>query len=190
MAQYNADPDSFKDQEVADYVGLGVHCAQGSSFCSSAQAVKFGQTSPSSTAVTDSLPDEPGGYDGFQALFGHKYLQPQLVHAANSGDNRVVNGHSYQVYNSAGNLVDLNGNEIDGAFLPPDTPASPASARSAPPSRWPTWPTCRRPAFRSRTRTSPMSHEEDRHTSGLLQRRHGAQGPGDSCYAQTLAAYN
>ena len=28
--QLAADPDSFKDPEIADYVGLGVHCAKGS----------------------------------------------------------------------------------------------------------------------------------------------------------------
>jgi hypothetical protein len=42
VAQLNADTDSFKDQEVADYLGLAVHCAQNDSFCSTAQAVKFG----------------------------------------------------------------------------------------------------------------------------------------------------
>ena len=76
--QFTADGDSFKDPEVADYLGLGVHCAQADSFCSTAQAVKFGQGSPSATAVVDSLPNEPGGYSGFQAVFGHRYLQPQL----------------------------------------------------------------------------------------------------------------
>ena len=30
------------------------------------------------TAVADVLPDEPGGYTGYQALFGHKYIAPQL----------------------------------------------------------------------------------------------------------------
>ena len=54
VAQLAADPDSFKDQEVADYLGLAVHCAQNDSFCSTAQAVKFGQTTPSPTAVTAS----------------------------------------------------------------------------------------------------------------------------------------
>ena len=34
------------------------------------RAVKYGQTSATPTAVTDSLPNEPGGYTGFQALFG------------------------------------------------------------------------------------------------------------------------
>ena len=106
------DPDSFKDPETADYVGLGVHCAKGSAFCSDATAVKYGQTTPSDTAVTDSLPDEPGGYTGYQALFGAKYIAPQLGAGT---DNLTKDG--YQVTNAKGNLVDLNGNEIDGAFL-------------------------------------------------------------------------
>jgi len=114
VAQLNADGDRFKDAEVADYVGLGVHCAQGpgSQFCSSAQAVKFGQTSPSPTAVSDLLPDEPGGYNGFLGLFGHRYIAPQL--GAGTAD---VTHNGYQVTNAAGNLVDLNGNQINGAFL-------------------------------------------------------------------------
>ncbi|HXP18884.1 MAG TPA: hypothetical protein VN840_04465 [Streptosporangiaceae bacterium] len=111
-AQLAADPDSFKDAETADYVGIGVHCAPGDSFCANAQAVKFGQTSPSPTAVPDLLPNEPGGYTGYQALFGHRYVAPQLGAGT---PNLTRNG--YQVTNAAGNLVDLSGNEIDGAFL-------------------------------------------------------------------------
>jgi hypothetical protein len=110
--QLAADPDSFKDPETADYVGVAVHCAQGNAFCTSAQAVKYGQTSPSSTAVPDVLADEPGGYNGFEALFGHRYVAPQL---GAGQDNLTRNG--YQVTNAAGNLVDLNGNQINGAFL-------------------------------------------------------------------------
>ena len=85
VAQLNADPDSFKDPEVADYVGLGVHCAkgQGDAFCSSAQGVKFGQTSPSPTAVSDVLPNEPGGYNGFLGA-----LRPQVHRAAARRRNR------------------------------------------------------------------------------------------------------
>lgn len=110
--QLAADPDSFKDAETADYVGVAVHCASGSKFCSTAQGVKFGQTSPSPTAVSDALPDEPGGYIGFQALFGHRYVAPQLGAGTPS-----LSRNGFQVTNAAGNLVDLNGNEIDGAFL-------------------------------------------------------------------------
>jgi hypothetical protein len=176
--QVNADPDSFKDQEVADYVGLGVHCAQGSSFCS---------TDP--RPVTDALPDEPGGYSGFDAVFGHKYLQPQLKGAANSGGDRIVNGHSYPVYDSAGNLVDLNGKEIDGAFLPPGHAGFPGFGGIS--------------AAQSLAYVADMqetgvpvtyayisdAHEKKSGQSGCSNGG-TAQGPGDTCYQQTLANYN
>jgi hypothetical protein len=106
------DPDPFKDAETADYVGVAVHCAQGSAFCATAQGVKYGQTSPSPTASSDLLPDEPGGYTGFQGLFGHRYVAPQI----GAGTANVVH-NGYQITNAAGNLVDLNGNQINGAFL-------------------------------------------------------------------------
>jgi hypothetical protein len=110
--QLAADTDSFKDAETADYVGLAVHCAQGSAFCSTAKADRGNQTTPSPTAVTDALPQEPGGYSGFQALFGHRYVAPQLGAGT---PNLTRNG--VQITNAAGNLVDENGNQINGAFL-------------------------------------------------------------------------
>ncbi len=113
-AQLAADGDSFKDAEVADYVGVGVHCAQGAAaaFCTTATGTKFGQTSPSPTATPDVLPTEPGGYNGFQMLMGHRYLAPQLGAGT---PNLTHNG--FAVTNAAGNLVDLAGNQINGAFL-------------------------------------------------------------------------
>jgi hypothetical protein len=119
--QLAADPDSFKDAETADYVGIGVHCAKGNAFCANAQGVKFGQTTPSPTASPDLLPDEPGGYSGYQALFGHRYVAPQL----GAGTPNLTNANGYQITNAAGNLVDLNGNQINGEFLPPNTPGFP-----------------------------------------------------------------
>jgi hypothetical protein len=110
--QLASDPDSFKDPENADYVGVAVHCRVASSFCATAQGVKYGQSSPSPTAVPDLLPDEPGGYNGFSALFGHRYVAPQL----GAGTPNVTR-NGYQVTNAAGNLVDLDGNQINGAFL-------------------------------------------------------------------------
>jgi hypothetical protein len=187
--QLNADATTFKNQETADYVGLGVHCAQGDSFCSTAQAVKYGQSSPSSTAVTDSLPDEPGGYAGFQGLFGHKYLQPQLAQAANLGGNRVVNGNTYPVVSSAGNLVDLNGNEINGGFLPAGHPGFPGFGPIS--------------AAQSLAYLADMQETGVPVTYGYIsdahERKSGqtgcsnagtAQGPGDACYKANLAAYN
>jgi hypothetical protein len=110
--QLKADSDPYKDAEVADYIGVAVHCAQHNTFCADAKAVKYGETKRTHTAVPDLLPDEPGGYTGYQALFGHRYVAPQL---GAGKPNLKHNG--YQVTNSAGNLVDLNGNQINGAYL-------------------------------------------------------------------------
>jgi len=110
--QLAADKDPFKDTEVADYNGVAVHCAKGQAFCKNAMGVKFGQTTPSHTAVADVLPNEPGGYTGFQGLFGHRYIAPQLGAGT---PNLMHNG--FRVTNSRGLRVDLNGDAINGAFL-------------------------------------------------------------------------
>ncbi len=54
-------------QAFADFVGIGVHCAHGAALCSAANGGK-----------PDLLPDEPGGYNGFDALYGHKSVAPQI----------------------------------------------------------------------------------------------------------------
>jgi hypothetical protein len=54
-------------QAFADFVGIGIHCAQGSATCSAANNGK-----------PDLLPDEPGGYTGFNGLFGAKYVDPLI----------------------------------------------------------------------------------------------------------------
>jgi len=111
VAQLNADPGFFKDPETADYVGLGIHCAKDSPVCGNAQAVKFGQSTPSNTAVADSLPDEPGGYPGFQALFGARYIDPVI-----GAGTANLNSDGVPVTNAAGNITDEFGNQINGDF--------------------------------------------------------------------------
>src|SRR6516164_4334320 len=51
-----------------DFLGIAVHCAQNSLLCSSNTA----------NAKDDLLRDEPGGYVGFKALFGNKYVATQI----------------------------------------------------------------------------------------------------------------
>jgi hypothetical protein len=51
----------------ADFVGIGIHCALGNAVCAN-----------SSHARPDLLPDEPGGYNNFQGLFGAKYVDPVI----------------------------------------------------------------------------------------------------------------
>ncbi|TMD50145.1 MAG: hypothetical protein E6I86_01885 [Chloroflexi bacterium] len=52
---------------TADFIGVAIHCAQGAALCAS-----------SNRGVADVLPAEPGGYAGFNGLFGHKYVAPQI----------------------------------------------------------------------------------------------------------------
>jgi len=68
--------------QTNDFVGAAIHCAIGSSFCNASDTV---------VPVADMLPDEPGGYNGYQALFGLKYVAPAL-----------------------GGITDYNGNAITG----------------------------------------------------------------------------
>src|SRR5580704_1451603 len=49
--------------QTTNYIGESVHCALGSTICTAANG-----------AVADLLPDEPGGYNNYQALFGGLFL--------------------------------------------------------------------------------------------------------------------
>ena len=53
------------DMAVADFEGISIHCAQGSTLCAGGQP--------------DLLPDEPGGYVGFMGLFGNKFVAPAIT---------------------------------------------------------------------------------------------------------------
>jgi hypothetical protein len=97
--QTASDTDNFKDVEVAQYVGEAIHCAQGDAICAS-----------SSRPVDDKLA-EPGGYNGYQALFGAKYIAPAI-----GGGPNHVNPHGYQVTDANGNLVDEDGNTLTEPF--------------------------------------------------------------------------
>jgi hypothetical protein len=80
-----AEAKANRNQAIADFEGIAIHCAAGSSLCSSANG-----------GAPDLLPQEPRGYDGFRALFGHKFVAP--------------------VISPGGPLLDLDGNVItDGS---------------------------------------------------------------------------
>ena len=49
-----------------DFLGIAIHCAQGSTLCNN------------SHAKPDLLPDEPGGYIGFSSLYGNINVQPVI----------------------------------------------------------------------------------------------------------------
>ena len=53
----------------ADFEGIAIHCALVSALCGA-----------SPNAAADMLPDEPGGYNGFKALYGNKFVAPAINH--------------------------------------------------------------------------------------------------------------
>ena len=55
-----------------DFIGVSIHCALGDPLCQSNPTLGV-------VGVSDTLPDEPGGYSGYQALFGLKYINPALT---------------------------------------------------------------------------------------------------------------
>jgi hypothetical protein len=60
---------ALRNLAQTDFVGIAVHCAQGSgSICAD-----------NPNARPDLLPDEPGGYNGFQGVFGAKYVNPAIT---------------------------------------------------------------------------------------------------------------
>jgi hypothetical protein len=63
-------------QQTADFVGIALHCAQASALCANGKP--------------DALPDEPQGYDGFKAQFGHKNVAPVI---APNGQLQDVDGN-------------------------------------------------------------------------------------------------
>jgi arylsulfatase A-like enzyme len=74
---------------TADFVGIAIHCAKGSgSVCNG-----------NPNAKSDPLPDEPGGYHDFKALFGAKYVNPAIT-----GGQAAVNDINGQpIKDAAGN---------------------------------------------------------------------------------------
>src|SRR5215472_4548933 len=65
-------------QATKDFIGIAIHCAKGAALCASAN-----------TGKPEVLPQEPGGYAGFNGLFGHKYVVPQIA----PGGLNALGGH-------------------------------------------------------------------------------------------------
>jgi hypothetical protein len=63
-------------QAAADFEGLAVHCARGSGVCARGSR-------------PDLLPDEPGSYHGYRALYGNKFVAPVI---SPRGPVRNLNG--------------------------------------------------------------------------------------------------
>src|SRR5438552_5621793 len=65
---------------LTDYVGIAIHCGSGGGICAR-------NATNITNSRADRLPDEPGTYLGYQALFGGKYVNPAINNGAASVNN-------------------------------------------------------------------------------------------------------
>jgi len=152
------------DMAVADFEGIAIHCAAGSALCSGAN---HGQP--------DVLPDEPGSYNGFNALYGHKFVAP--------------------VISPGGPLKDLDGNTITDGSTPANVGFPGFGEISAAQSL----------AYVAVMQEhgipvtyAYISDVHDNHSADnpygpaecLTDPEQGALGPGDACYVAQLKAYD
>lgn len=92
-AEWNeANNSATRAKAQTDFVGIAIHCAQGGGICTS-------NATNTANARDDKLPDEPGGYVGYKALFGAKYVDP----AINNGNPCVNDMNGNPVTDPAGN---------------------------------------------------------------------------------------
>jgi len=109
------DPNAF-----GNYEGVAIHCAATSTLCSAANG-GFPDKLPSepntdgSAATTDPATGTSTAYEGFNGLFGHKYVT-QAFRNLGLGSN---------VLDANGNLKDINGNTIVNDFAGSLTPGFP-----------------------------------------------------------------
>src|ERR1700746_748391 len=109
------DPNAF-----ANYEGVAIHCAAGSTLCSTANGgfpdkLPWEPNPDGSAATTDSATGTSTAYEGYNALFGHKYVT-QAFRNLGLGSN---------VLDANGNLKDINGNVIVDDFNKTLTPGFP-----------------------------------------------------------------
>jgi hypothetical protein len=153
-AASNAAPAGTAARALAqtDFVGIGVHCAQSSSLCSAANHGR-----------PDLLADEPGGYNGFNGLFGAKYVDP-IIHPS-------------------GPMTDLDGNTIQDPFAQPGFPGFDGMEATVSLA----WVAQMQEAGIPITYAYISDAHDGHGTSGNI---HFAYGPGEAGYVQQLQDYD
>jgi hypothetical protein len=145
---------ALRNLAQTDFVGIGVHCAQGSdSICAG-----------NANARPDLLPDEPGGYNGFQGLFGAKYVNPAIT-----GGSQV--------------MTKLNGEPITDQFGQPGFPGFDGLFATTTLSYVAQMQEAGIPVT-----FGYISDAHDQH--GVAGEIHATRGPGEADYVQQLRDYD
>jgi len=109
------DPNAF-----ANYEGVAIHCSATSTLCSTANGgfpdkLPWEPNADGSAAATDAATGTSTAYEGYNGLFGHKYVTQAF---------RTL-GLGNQILDANGNLKDINGNTIVDDFAGSLTPGFP-----------------------------------------------------------------
>jgi hypothetical protein len=97
LAAALAEAGSNFHKAIADFEGVAVHCAANDPLCSSANG-----------GEPDVLPQEPGGYSGFNALFGHVFVAPVISPSGPLTDldgNVITDGHGNNGFPGFGGIL-------------------------------------------------------------------------------------
>jgi hypothetical protein len=113
-------PQTTDKNAFANYEGVAIHCAANSTLCSKANGgvpdnLPWEPNADGSAATTDAATGTSTAYEGYNGLFGHKYVT-QAFHTLGLGN---------QVLDANGNLKDINGNTIVDDFAGSLTPGFP-----------------------------------------------------------------
>ena len=144
---------ALRNLAQTNYVGIAIHCGKGGGICDT-----------SAHARPDLLPDEPGGYNNYKALFGAKYVNPAIT-----GGAAVVK--------------DLNGNPIQDQFGQPGFPGFDGV--------FPAVTLAYIATMQEKGIPITFGYLSDAHDShGVAGEVHIARGPGQKEYVDQLKAYD
>jgi len=114
-------PQTMDRNAFANYEGVAIHCASSSTLCSSANGgfpdkLPWEPNADGSAATIDGTGTSTA-YEGYNALFGHKYVTQAFQNLGLTFGGQVLD--------ASGNLEDINGNTIVDDFNNTLTPGFP-----------------------------------------------------------------
>jgi hypothetical protein len=141
-----------RNKAQTDFVGFAIHCAKGSATCASGQS--------------DKLPAEPGGYSGFNGMFGAQEIDPLLTG---------------QPASTA--LTGLDGQPINDPFGQPGFPGFDGMSAAAS--------LAYTASMQEKGVPVTYAYISDAHDNhGTAGNSHNAYGPGSAGYVAQLKAYD
>jgi hypothetical protein len=107
-------PQTTDPNRFANYEGIAIHCAATSTLCSKNNGgypdkLPWEPNGDGSAATTDVATGTSTAYEGYNALFGHKYVTQAF-------QNFGLGGPGSKVLDGSGNLADINGKTIVDDF--------------------------------------------------------------------------